>query len=428
MKQVMGRQAFGFVLPIIFAVFVWIGVVAGESRSVPWIDAPLGDAFTYQGLLEQSGTQINGACDFQFSLWTAISGGTQIGMVQSVNGVYVVNGRFSVALNENGELAAEPFTGRARYLQVAVRCAGDGMGYTALTPRQALTAVPYALGLRPGATISGTVDAGSGAINLVSNRDGLRIQAAMGDGVFVDSTAGNALSVSSPEDVGLFVRQATNGIEMDQISSNGVYLNGVGENGLHVVAADNNAIQIDSYGNYGIQVQGGVTETRIASGFFQNGLIVQGGCNGCDLTIPAVNLDAGKLVPGDVVTVLGLSDVTFANADPVLEVQKAAPGEALVGVVVGSAEIQNNLLAARMGKSAESGSYVTILYAGIAEVNAGEASITAGERVTLGNNGVRSLQTTEVNGLQLAEDAPTLGIALDTVSAEGKVLVLINPQ
>jgi hypothetical protein len=41
-----------------------------------------------------------------------------------------------------------------------VKCAGDS-AFTALNPRQPLTAAPYALGLRPGARIEGAVDAGT---------------------------------------------------------------------------------------------------------------------------------------------------------------------------------------------------------------------------------------------------------------------------
>ena len=44
------------------------------------------------------------------------------------------------------------FTGDARWLQTEVQCAGDG-GYITLNPRQPLNAVPYAIGLRPGASM-----------------------------------------------------------------------------------------------------------------------------------------------------------------------------------------------------------------------------------------------------------------------------------
>jgi hypothetical protein len=109
---------------------------AGSPQSIA-----LGTAFTYQGQLKNAGGPVNGACDFQFALFDAPTGVNQIGATQPVNGVIVSNGLFTVAL----DFGASAFTGQARWLEIAVRCpAGSGI-YTTLTPRQALTAAPYAL-------------------------------------------------------------------------------------------------------------------------------------------------------------------------------------------------------------------------------------------------------------------------------------------
>ena len=45
---------------------------------------PLGAAFTYQGRLDRDGQPFTGTCDFQFGLWDAASGGSQIGLT-SIN-------------------------------------------------------------------------------------------------------------------------------------------------------------------------------------------------------------------------------------------------------------------------------------------------------------------------------------------------------
>src|SRR5205807_2570891 len=55
----------------------------------------------------------------------------------------VVNGLFTVQINNSGQFGASAFDGNARWLQLAVQCASDS-GYTALT-RQPITAAPYAL-------------------------------------------------------------------------------------------------------------------------------------------------------------------------------------------------------------------------------------------------------------------------------------------
>jgi len=57
-----------------------------------------GTAFTYQGFLRQGGAPANGNHDFQFSLWTEESGGSQIGSTQTVTNVSVQNGLFTVTL------------------------------------------------------------------------------------------------------------------------------------------------------------------------------------------------------------------------------------------------------------------------------------------------------------------------------------------
>lgn len=114
--------------------------------------AALGTGFTYQGQLQQGGNPVSGNCDLQFSLWDAASDGTQVGTTQEKANVPVSGGYFTIPDLDFGSSA---FTGAARWLQIAVRCpAGSGM-YTDLSPRQALTAAPYALGLRPGAAIVG---------------------------------------------------------------------------------------------------------------------------------------------------------------------------------------------------------------------------------------------------------------------------------
>ena len=60
-------------------------------------------------------------------------------------------GYFTVVLN-----FADYFDGEARWLEVEVRPGASTGNYTVLTPRTMLAGVPYALGLRPGATVNTT--------------------------------------------------------------------------------------------------------------------------------------------------------------------------------------------------------------------------------------------------------------------------------
>jgi len=110
----------------------------------------LGTAFTYQGrLTDTSGNPKTGPCDFQFTLYDAASGGNVVGSAQTKTNVSLNNGHFSAAL----DFGATAFQGEARYLQIAVRCPAGSGSYTALSGRVELTAAPYALSLRPGASI-----------------------------------------------------------------------------------------------------------------------------------------------------------------------------------------------------------------------------------------------------------------------------------
>ncbi len=112
---------------------------------------PLGTAFTYQGQISNSAGPVNGNCDFQFSLWDAASAGNQVGGTVTASGVPVSNGLFIVTL----DFGASPFGGEARWLFIAVRCPASSGAFAGLSPRQALTAAPYALSSRSTGAIQG---------------------------------------------------------------------------------------------------------------------------------------------------------------------------------------------------------------------------------------------------------------------------------
>lgn len=95
--------------------------------------------FTYQGRLLDSSLPPTANYDFQFSLWDSLANGTQAGATQTLTGVAVTNGIFTVRLNFGNE-----FPGSARFLQIDVRPAGGG-SYTTLAPRQPMTSAPYAV-------------------------------------------------------------------------------------------------------------------------------------------------------------------------------------------------------------------------------------------------------------------------------------------
>ncbi len=113
--------------------------------------ASVGGAFTYQGQLTESGNPANGDYEFSFALYDDLAAGAQVGGTLTPL-LSVVDGLFTASLD-----FGEVFDGTALYLEIGVRPDGSADPFTTLTPRQALTAAPYALTLRPGADVVGSV-------------------------------------------------------------------------------------------------------------------------------------------------------------------------------------------------------------------------------------------------------------------------------
>jgi len=104
------------------------------ASSAVWAQAPLTTQFTYQGQLKQAGQPAEGGHSFDFKLFDSAAGGSQIGTTVTISSVAVTGGLFTVPL-DFGQVA---FAGARRWLEITVEGA-------TLSPRQELTAAPYAL-------------------------------------------------------------------------------------------------------------------------------------------------------------------------------------------------------------------------------------------------------------------------------------------
>ena len=114
-----------------------------------------GTAFTYQGRLNTNGGPANGSYDFNFTLWSANSGGSEIGGTLTDADVGVTNGLFTVTLDFGSGI----FTGRPCWLQINVETNGVGP-YVTLSPRQQLTPTPNAIyAENSGGVNNGTISA-----------------------------------------------------------------------------------------------------------------------------------------------------------------------------------------------------------------------------------------------------------------------------
>jgi len=102
---------------------------------------PLGNEITYQARIQQSGVPLNDTADLEFRLFNALTGGVQVGSTQSISNLTVIDGDINVQLN----FGTGAFNGDKRFLEISLRSPAGGGAFTTLTPRQPLTAVPYAL-------------------------------------------------------------------------------------------------------------------------------------------------------------------------------------------------------------------------------------------------------------------------------------------
>lgn len=123
---------------------------------------PMGTAFSYQGHLYDANHVANGEYDFQFKLFDADSDGNQLGIDVNKPDVDVIDGYFTVLLDFNDPNA---FNGDSRWLETVVRPgdSNDVNDFVTLSPRQEVTAVPYALHARGVFVDSNNISVGVGA-------------------------------------------------------------------------------------------------------------------------------------------------------------------------------------------------------------------------------------------------------------------------
>jgi len=121
------------------------GAAGALARPAPALiplspDGALGNEFTYQGRLTDSGHPTKGVFDLRFKLFDAADGGTQIGGTVMREDLVVEDGLFTTKLDFGAA-----FEGNARYVEISIRPGQSTGDFIMLMPRQALTAVPYAL-------------------------------------------------------------------------------------------------------------------------------------------------------------------------------------------------------------------------------------------------------------------------------------------
>ncbi len=143
-----------------------------------------GTAFTYQGRLAEGGRPADGVYDFRFAVYDALSNGTAVAGPRTNISVALSNGLFTVIL----DFGAGVFTGPPRWLEIGVRTNGSA-DFLTLSPRQALTAAPYAI-LAGDVTVTNLARVDSGTPNYFTGANAFTNPSNTFTGTFNGSAAG----------------------------------------------------------------------------------------------------------------------------------------------------------------------------------------------------------------------------------------------
>jgi len=429
--------------------------------------APTGTSFTYQGQLVDDGSPANGSYDFQFNLYDAAAAGLQIGPTVALNDVAVSKGIFTVELN----FGTGAFGGGGRWLEIAIRPGSSTGAYTILSPRQKLSPAPSALSLPNVYTDESVNFVGIGRNFRISGNEvfGIRYTGSPNQygGMYVETSDsggwpfyGYATNGSfrawtyyngttgdwSLYNAGIRLKvPSTGGLRIGpSLNYSLVISNTTGSDGIRVLDTGDDGIQIGSspdipnYGVYipspGVSSYGLWSNTSNASGEWalysvdniQAGNVV---ANAYSLVVQVTGADS--LSPGDLAAVTGVTDpIPGSNVPVPLVVKSGSTNNGVIGIVSSrmvweaapGKEAEGEMSMHSADGPAQSGDYVSLIVFGIAEVRVDPTiQISPGERLTASDitGAARPLMKQNVNGMDIVEGAPVIGIAL-SAQVEGQ--------
>ncbi|MHC4113311.1 MAG: LamG-like jellyroll fold domain-containing protein, partial [Planctomycetota bacterium] len=115
-----------------------------SAAEIVGLTGKMGTGYTYQGRLLEGNNPADGSYDFEFKLYSDPGIGLQEGSTIDINDLDVIDGYFTVEL----DFGSDVFSGDGLWLDISVRPGNSTGGFTNLSPRQAITPVPYALNTR----------------------------------------------------------------------------------------------------------------------------------------------------------------------------------------------------------------------------------------------------------------------------------------
>src|ERR1035438_8148161 len=129
--------------------FLVLALLAGVTQA-----GAQGNAFTYQGRLNNGSSPANGSYDLRFSLFNVTSGGSAMAGPLTNSATGVTNGLFNVTLD-----FGNVFNGTSYWLEIGVRTNGNGV-FSTLAPRQAVLPTPYAIFAEGASNVVGVIPSG----------------------------------------------------------------------------------------------------------------------------------------------------------------------------------------------------------------------------------------------------------------------------
>ncbi len=278
--------------------------------------------------------------------------------------------------------------------------------------------------------------AGNGVRVDAAGVDGVRVMTSDNHGLHVMDAGWDGLRIGSAGETGVHVGAAGgHGLRIEDAAGFGIVINNAGGHGLYIDNTELVPIYIESRadGSTGLEIKGALGW----SASFEASIWVGANCVNCRQALFAVNSGDHTLKPGAIVAVRGPanSDLLGDTMD-LFEVSLAEPGDPVLGIVSGRARLDEAppdsgprvKLQPDEGDAAP-GDYLSVIYNGPVKVKVA-SSIEVGQKLTVAEDGsLRPLRTARVDGMEVAENAPVLGIALEsTKPGQDTIWVLVNPQ
>jgi hypothetical protein len=327
---------------------------------------------SYQGMLTDGGSPVNGNRNMVFRLFTTSNcSGTALAAITK-NNVPLQNGLFHVILDIN----PAHFNGQALRLQVQVGATVLGCEEVLPTPYTLFSASTGSLHMRP-------VSAVAPATNQVLRWSGTEWTPVADNN---HSHFGHDWSGTNTGYALLISNAGTgDGLRSFAATSNG--------NIWGAVYAVNSGTSPGIYANTG--------SSGTYSAYFPKSIFVGGSCVGCAMVYTAQNTGATPLQPGDLVAISGLAAPLLGTSVPLIQVEvvNAANAFAAIGVVQSRGLIEasekegERLESINMAPgTADVGEFVFVVVQGMAQVRV-QSGIQAGDLLVVGTNGRIQPQT-----------------------------------